>query len=56
MDQLFNFLFGTRLGVGVLFFAGVVVFGIAAFILEKRTHKMYVDRGPKGDDEDGFWD
>ena len=29
--------------------------GIAAFILEKRTHKMYVDRGPKGDDEDSFW-
>ena len=45
----------TRLGVGVLFFAGIVIFGIAAFILEKRTHKMYVDRGPKGDDEDSFW-
>ena len=55
MDQVFNFLFGTRLGVGVLFFAGIVIFGIAAFILEKRTHKMYVDRGPKGDDEDSFW-
>ncbi len=41
MDQVFNFLFGTRLGVGVLFFAGIVIFGIAAFILEKRTHKMY---------------
>ena len=55
MDQVFNFPFGTRLGVGVLFFAGIVIFGIAAFILEKRTHKMYVDRGPKGDDEDSFW-
>ena len=33
-----------------------VVGGIVAFILEKRTHKMYVDRGPKGDDEDSFWD
>ena len=31
MDQAFNFLFGTRLGVGVLFFAGIVIFGIAAF-------------------------
>ncbi len=46
---------GTRLGVGVVFFAGIVIFGIAAFILEKRPHKMNVDRGPKGDDEDSFW-
>lgn len=56
MDQVFNFLFGTRPGVGILFFAGIVIFGIIAFVLEKRTHKMYVDRGPEGDGEEGFWD
>lgn len=55
MDELFNFLFGTRTGVAVLFFAGVVIFAIAAFVLEKRTHKIYVDRGPKPDDEDDIF-
>lgn len=55
MDELFNFLFGTRTGVAALFFAGVVIFAIAAFVLEKRTHKIYVDRGPKPDDEDGIF-
>ena len=30
---------------------------ILAFVMEKRTHKMYVDRGPKSEDEeDSFWD
>lgn len=56
MDAVFSFLFGTRGGVAVLFIAGVVIFGIAAFVLEKRTHKLYVDRGPKQDGDDGFWD
>lgn len=55
MEQMFNFLFGTREGVAVLFFAGIVIFGIVAFALEKRTSKLYVDRGPKPDDEDGLF-
>lgn len=55
MDQIFNFLFGTREGVAVLFFSGLVIFGIAAFVLEKRTSKIYVDRGPKKDDEDSWF-
>lgn len=55
MNQIVSFLFGTRMGVAVLFFAGVVIFGIVAFILEKRTHKIYVDRGPKSEDEDGLF-
>lgn len=54
MEELFNFLFGTRAGVAVLFFAGVVIFAIAALVLEKRTHKIYVDRGPKPEGEDGI--
>lgn len=57
MDAIFTFLFETRGGLAVLFFGGIVIFAIAAFILEKRTHKMYVDRGPKSEDEeDSFWD
>ncbi|WP_179184997.1 DUF6724 family protein [Collinsella vaginalis] len=57
MDAFFSFLFNTRAGLAVLFFSGIVIFALAAFLLEKRTHKLYVDRGPKDpDEEDGFWD
>ena len=55
MDAFFSFLFNTREGVAVPFVADIVIFGIAAFVLEKRTHKLYVDRGPADDDDDGFW-
>lgn len=54
MDEIFSFLFGTRAGFAVLFFGGVIITAIAAFVLEKRTSKIYVDRGPKDDDEDGW--
>ncbi len=52
MGDLFSFLFSTRAGLAILFFGGLVVVGIAAFLLEKRTHAMYVDRGPKKEGED----
>lgn len=52
MDAFFSFLFNTREGVAILFVAGIAIFAIAAFVLEKRTHKLYVDRGPR---EDDFW-
>lgn len=52
MEDIFSFLFSTRAGLAVLFFGGLVIAGIAAFVLEKRTHKMYVDRGPKQEGED----
>lgn len=43
----------AREGVGILFVVGILVIGLVAFILEKRTSKMYVDRGPSEDDD---WD
>lgn len=52
MDAIFSFLFGTRGGLAVLFFGGIAVIAIAAAILEKRTHKIYVDRGPSDSDDD----
>lgn len=53
----FSFLFGTRTGFAILFAGGILLFAILAFVMEKRTHKMYVDRGPKSEDEeDSFWD
>ena len=56
MDAIFSFLFGTREGVAVLFVVGIVLFGVIAFVMEKRMHKLYVDRGPKQDGDDSFWD
>ncbi len=55
MDAFFSFLFNTREGVAIVFVAGIVICAIAAFLLEKRTHKIYVDRGPKDDDDDSLW-
>ncbi|MFR7670462.1 MAG: DUF6724 family protein [Collinsella sp.] len=53
----FFLLFGTRTGFAILFAGGILLFAILAFVMEKRTHKMYVDRGPKSEDEeDSFWD
>ena len=57
MVAFFFFLFGTRTGFAILFAGGILLFAILAFVMEKRTHKMYVDRGPKDeDDQDSFWD
>ena len=51
MEDIFSFLFESRAGLAVLFFGGLAIAALVA-ILEKRTHKMYVDRGPKKDGED----
>ena len=42
MDAVFSFLFGTRTGFAILFAGGILLFAILAFVMEKRTHKMYV--------------
>ena len=54
MDAFFSFLFGSRAGLAVLFFGGIAVIVIIAAITERRTHQMYVDRGPASEDEDGW--
>ena len=51
MDAIFSFLFETRGGLAVLFFGGIAIIIIVALVLEKRTHKIYVDRGPADDDD-----
>ena len=57
MDAVFSFLFSTRTGFAILLAGGILLFAILAFVMEKRTHKLYVDRGPKSEeDQDSFWD
>ncbi len=54
MDTFFDFLFNTRGGVAVLFVAGIIIFAFVAFLLEKRTQKIYVDRGEPDDGDSWF--
>ena len=57
MDAVLSFLFGTRTCFATLFAGGILLVAILAFVMEKRTHKLYVDRGPKSEeDQDSFWD
>ena len=55
MDAFFNFLFGTRAGVAILFIGGIALFALVAFLSERKTRKLYVDRGPKSDKDDDSW-
>ena len=50
----YHFLFETYAGIGVLFGASIIICIIIAAIMETRTRKTYVDRGPR-DDEDDEW-
>ena len=49
--EIYHFLFETYAGIGVLVGASLVLCVIIAAVLELRTRKTYVDRGP-ADDED----
>ena len=53
MDTFFSFCLARVKALGILFVVDILVIGLVAFILEKRTSKMYVDRGPSEDDD---WD
>ena len=50
---VYDFLFGSVAGVGVLIGASLVLCVLIAFILERRTRKIYADRGPR--DENDEW-
>lgn len=52
MDSIITFLFSTREGLAILFFGGIVIIAIVAFIMEKRTAKLYVDRGEAPQDDE----
>lgn len=53
--EFLNWLLGTPTGVLVLVIGGMVFFTILAFVLERRTHKMYFNH-PESEDEEGFFD
>ncbi len=53
IGEIYHFLFETYAGIGVLVGISLVVCIIVAAVLELRTRKTYVDRGPR--DEDDEW-
>ena len=54
---IYHFLFETYVGIGVLVAISLVVCIIIAAVLELRTRKTYVDRGPSDDDDEwSFFD
>ena len=57
LAAIYHFLFETYAGIGCLVGAGVVISVIAAFISERKTRKVFRDRGEKPrDDEDDAGD
>ncbi|WP_251197479.1 DUF6724 family protein [Anaerotardibacter muris] len=53
LAAIYHFIFETYAGIGCLVGAGVVISVIAAFISERKTRKMFRDRGERvREDED----
>ena len=53
IEQIYHFLFETYAGIGCLVGAFLVITLLLAFLLERRTRRIYVDRpAPQDDDLD----
>ena len=52
IGELLGWLFHTRVGVGVLQVIGVVICGVAAAMLERRSRELYYDHGDPDDESD----
>ena len=53
--EIYHFLFETYAGIGVLVAISLVLCIIIAAVLEMRTRKTFVDRGPRSEDEEDEW-
>lgn len=50
--EIYHFLFETYAGIGVLVVSGLVISLILCVVMERKTRKVYKDRGPKTDEDD----
>ena len=50
--QIYQFLFETYAGIGVLIGASLIICIIVAAVLEMRTRKTYIDRGEVPQDDE----
>lgn len=53
--EIYHFLFETYAGIGVLVAVSLVLCVIIAAVLELRTRKTFIDRGPQSEDEQDEW-
>ena len=53
--EIYHFLFETYAGIAVLVGVSLVLCVIIAALLELRTRKTFVDRGPRAEDEEDEW-
>ena len=53
-DQLYHFIFETYEGIGISILVFLVICALLAFILERRTRRIYKDRPKTEDDFDLF--
>ena len=53
--EIYTFLFETYAGIGVLIVISLVACTILAAVMEVRTRKRFVDRGPRSEDEEDEW-
>lgn len=52
LAAIYHFIFETYAGIGCLIGAGIIISVIAAFISERKTRKVFRDRGEKQDQID----
>lgn len=50
--EIYHFLFETYVGIGVLVGISLVLCVIIAAVLELRTRKTFVDRGPQSEEDE----
>ena len=53
---IYHFLFETFEGIGVLVLTGLVISVLVCIVMELKTRRTYVDRGPAEDDDFFFFD
>ena len=52
LAEIYHFIFDTYAGIGCLVGAGIVISIVAAVISERKTRRVFRDRGERPEDRD----
>ena len=52
LAEIYHFIFETYAGIGCLVGAGIVISIVAAVISERKTRRVFRDRGERAEDRD----
>lgn len=50
--EIYHFLFETYTGIGVMVVAGLIISLILCVVLERKTRRVYQDRGPRTEEDE----